>query len=124
MGSFHTTAIVMNPLDRGRRFEVPHLLVDTGSEYTWVGREQLESIGIVPESKNRSFLLADGRTVTRRIGFAILLVGDEFTNDEVVMAEPGDLLLLGAHSLEGLNLRIDPIRKCLISAGSVPAACA
>jgi len=41
-----------------------------------------------------------------------------------VFAEPGDMTLLGAHSLEGLNLKIDPVRKELVSAGPVITAAA
>ena len=47
-----------------------------------------------------------------------------WTNDEVVFGEPGDLVILGSRSLEGLNLRIDPVRKQLIDAGPAPAAAA
>ena len=39
--------------------------------------------------------------------------------DLVVFAEPGDLVLLGVHSLEGLNLKVDPVPKELIPAGPV-----
>ena len=46
------------------------------------------------------------------------------TIDEVVFGEPGDLVLLGAHSLEGLNLRVDPLRKQLVDSGPAPAAAA
>jgi hypothetical protein len=49
-------------------------------------------------------------------------VGKSFTIDEVVFAEPGDLALLGARSLEGLNLTVDSIRKKLVAAGPLPAA--
>jgi len=35
------------------------------------------------------------------------------TLDEVVFGEPGDLILLGSRSLEGMNLRIDPLSKRL-----------
>jgi len=45
-----------------------------------------------------------------------------FTVDEVVFAEKGDLLLLGARSLEGMNLTVDPRRKKLVAAGPLPAA--
>jgi hypothetical protein len=45
-----------------------------------------------------------------------------FTVDEVVFAEEGDLLLLGARSLEGLNLMVDAARKKLVAAGPLPAA--
>ncbi len=50
------------------------------------------------------------------------MVGKYTTTDEVVFAAKGDLLLLGARTLEGLNLRVDPLRKELIEAGPVPAA--
>jgi len=33
-------------------------------------------------------------------------------------------VLLGSRSLEGLNLRVDPVRKQLIDAGPAPAAAA
>ena len=42
----------------------------------------------------------------------------------VVFAEPTDLTLLGAHGLEGLNLRVDLGRRELVPAGPVPAAAA
>jgi hypothetical protein len=32
------------------------------------------------------------------------------------------MVLLGSHSLEGLNLKIDPVRKALVPAGPVIAA--
>ena len=41
-----------------------------------------------------------------------------------VFAEAKDLTLLGAHGLEGLNLRVDLGRKELVPAGPVPAAAA
>ena len=66
--------------------------------------------------------MANGKVVTRNIGFAVLRVDQNFTIDEVVFAEPGDLILLGARTLEGLNLTVDPARKKLVSAGPLPVA--
>jgi hypothetical protein len=43
------------------------------------------------------------------------------TADDVVFAEADDLVLLGARSLEGLNLRIDPREKRLVGAGPIAA---
>lgn len=40
------------------------------------------------------------------------------------IAEPGDLVLLGVHSLEGLDLKVDPVGKELVSAGPVITASA
>jgi hypothetical protein len=42
------------------------------------------------------------------------------TIDEVVFAEPGDLQILGARTLEGLNLTIDPARRQLVGSGPMP----
>jgi hypothetical protein len=44
------------------------------------------------------------------------------TPNEVVFAEEGDLALLGARTLEGLNLTLNPARKKLVAAGPLPAA--
>lgn len=82
----------------------------------------LERIGIQREKKDVSFVLANGQQVTRSIGFAIIRLERYFTIDEVVFAEPGDLQLLGARTLGGLNLTIDPGGKRLVAAGPVPAA--
>jgi len=122
MGTFHTTCRVENHVDRTKGVDLSKLLVDTGSEYTWVPTAQLEKIGVQREKKDLQFVMANGTIVTRSTGFAILRVGKEFTIDEVVFAEPGDLLLLGARSLEGLNLVVDSARKKLVAAGPVPAA--
>ncbi len=98
---------IRNPREPSRRSTVQRLVVDTGSELTWVPREVLEDIGIKPE-KSRRFILADRREIKRRVGFAILELGRHRTIDEVVFGEPSDLSLLGARSLEGFGLAIDP----------------
>ena len=41
---------------------------------------------------------------------------------ESIFAEVGDLLLLGARTLEGLNLTVDSRLKKLVAAGPLPAA--
>ena len=68
--------------------------------------------------------MANGQQVTRSVGFAIIRLDKFFTVDEVVFAEKGDLALLGARTLEGLNLTVDPRRKRLVAAGPLPAAAA
>ena len=122
MGTFSVGCRVENSVDRTRRVVIPRVLVDTGSEYTWVPATILDRIGIAREKKDIEFVMANGQRVTRSIGFAIIRVEKSFTIDEVVFAEKGDLLLLGARSLEGLNLAVDPRRKKLVAAGPVPAA--
>jgi predicted aspartyl protease len=122
MGTFYTKCKIQNLLDRSRSIIVPKLLIDTGSEYTWVPERRLERVGIQREKKDVTFVLANGAQVTRSVGFAIIRLDKYFTIDEVVFAEPGDLSLLGARTLEGLNLTIEPGRRRLVAAGPLPAA--
>jgi predicted aspartyl protease len=121
VGILRTTIGVESHQRRGEVRELPETLVDTGSEYSWIPRDVLESLGIGVERAQR-FRTADGRVVHRVMGYAIVHAGGTRTSDEVVFAEPGDMALLGAHTLEGLNLRIDLKAKQLVPAGPVPAA--
>ncbi len=122
MGTFYVSCRIENHTNRAKAVRIPKLLVDTGSEYTWVPAKTLEKIGVSREKKDLQFIMANGEIVTRSVGFAILRVGGRFTIDEVVFAEPGDLALLGARTLEGLNLTVDSVRKKLVAAGPLPAA--
>ncbi len=122
MGTFHVRCSIQNSADRSKTAVIPRILVDTGSEYTWVPGATLEKLRIAREKKDLKFVMANGQEVTRSVGFAIVRVDDSFTIDEVVFAEKGDLLLLGARSLEGLNLTVDSRRKKLVASGPLPAA--
>ncbi len=122
MGTFYVGCRVENHTDRESHFRVPKILVDTGSECTWLPTTKLESIGVAREKKDVPFVMANGTIITRSIGFAILRVDKRFTIDEVVFAEPGDLLLLGPRTVEGLNVMVYSRQKCLVAAGPVPAA--
>jgi predicted aspartyl protease len=122
MGTFHVRCRVENPVNRARAANLPRLLVDTGSELTWIPEPTLERIGIPREKKDVAFVLANGEQVTRNLGFAIIRLDRHFTVDEVVFAQPGDLTLLGARTLEGLNLTVDSARRRLVAAGPLPAA--
>jgi predicted aspartyl protease len=122
VGSFSVGCRIENAVDRSRGAAIKRVLVDAVSEYTWVPTSMLEKIGVAREKKDVEFVMANGQRITRSVGFAIVRVEKFFTVDEVVFAEKGDLLLLGARSLEGLNLSVDPRRRKLVAAGPLPAA--
>jgi len=122
MGTFHTGCTIENHVHRTKGIRVAKALVDTGSEYTWIPSAKLEKIGVAREKKDIRFAMANGEVVTRSVGFAIIRVGKQFTIDEVVFAEPGHMVLLGARTLEGLNLMVDSAKKKLVAAGPLPAA--
>ena len=52
MGTFRTTCRIENPSHRKRFAVVRDLLVDSGSEYTWIPAPVLENIQIAAEKKD------------------------------------------------------------------------
>jgi predicted aspartyl protease len=123
MGTFRTTIMIESVERRGEMRAIENALVDTGSEYTWVPSGVLADLGIRPEQTQR-FVVADGRHLERQVGIAIVHAAGAMAPDFVVFAEPGDMILLGARSLEGLNMRVDAQRKQLVSAGPILAGAA
>ena len=121
MGTFSVGCLIKNPVNRERSVRIPRLMVDTGSEATWINQKQLEQAGIKPE-KRQTFQMANGQWIYRDIGYALIRVAERETIDEVVFAEPGDYMLLGARALEGLMLWVDPRNKKLIEIQAHPVA--
>ena len=122
MGTIKINCKVENIINRKKSAVISQMLVDTGSEYTWITEKVLEKLDVQREKKDVSFVMANGQIVTRSIGFALLRYDNYFTVDEVVFAEKGDLLFLGARTLEGLSLMVDPRQKKLVASGPIPAA--
>ena len=123
MGTFRTDIELENTASPGERQRLIDVLVDTGAELSWIPSAALEALGI-KRWKQARFRQASGTVLTRWTGAATLYVGEWLTADEVVFGEPGDLTILGARSLEGLNVHVDPVRKMLVDAGPAPAAAA
>ena len=121
MGSFRVAVEVENPLRPGERRVLPDVLVDTGAELSWFPAAVLEALGIERHRIWR-FRQADGSVLERWTGPAFVHVAGTRATDDVVFGEPSDLVRLGSRSLEGLNLRIEPVTKRLVDAGPAPAA--
>jgi predicted aspartyl protease len=113
---------VENHKDQKRSAVVPKLLVDCGSEFTWLPGQILQRIGIEPVKKDLLIQMANGQILTRSVGYAILRVDKYETIDEVVFGQKDDLSLLGSRALEGMNVHVDARRKRLVAAGPVVAA--
>ncbi len=123
MGTFRVDVQIENPARPGEKRTLNAVLVDTGAELSWVPAAVLESLGV--ERNNKwLFRQADGSVLERWTGSVVIGVGGRRAGDEVVFGQPGDLVLLGAHTLEGLNFRVEPVTKQLVDAGPAPAAAA
>ena len=122
MGTF-TVDCELQELTRNRPpATIADVMVDTGSEYTWLPEDLLQEAGVTVTKKDIAFVMANGTTITRDIGYAYLRSGEFETVDEVVFARPDDLRLLGARTLEGFAARVDSRIKRLVAAGPLPVA--
>jgi len=59
--------------------------------------------------RKRVFRIADGRQMERDVGFCILESEGFITHDEIVLALPGDLYLLGVRTIEGFGVMVDAL---------------
>jgi predicted aspartyl protease len=123
MGTFRTDIELAHPARPDLRVALRSVLVDTGAELSWVPAGVLGALG-VEKKKVWHFRQADGTVLNRATGYVLVYAAGTETADEVVFGEPGDLVLLGARTLDGLNLRVEPVSKRLVDAGPAPAAAA
>ena len=112
MGTFSAKLRVWNPASPSRVEEMD-VIVDTGAAYSWVSRTKLESMGVLPVRKMQ-FRTIEGHTIERDLA-PVFVATDGFTGgDNVVMAEAGDMEVLGSHTLESLGVTVDPVNKKLV----------
>jgi clan AA aspartic protease len=120
MSIFKISVTAVNPKEEDRVTQPTEALVDTGSELTWLPKEMLKKIGIMPRQK-KSFMTATGERVERQVGYAILRAEGFETNDEVVFAEKGDMILIGVRTLEGFSVTVDNIGHRLVARATIVA---
>ena len=90
MGIFRTTVGVASLAASGAQASVANVMVDTGSEYSWLPEELLARLEVAPVRIDR-FETANGRILERRVGFAMLYAAGRSAPSIIVFAEPGDL---------------------------------
>ena len=112
MGTFSTKLRVWNPAEPARAAEL-EVMVDTGAAYSWISRQRLEQLGIYPVWRMQ-FRTIEGHLIERDVA-PVFVASDGFTGgDNVVMAESGDMEVLGSHTLETLGVVVDPVNKKLV----------
>ena len=92
--------------------------VDTGAFYTTLPARLLRELGIEPMGTRR-FLLADGRRVEMEYGQAWATIDGESVVTIVAFGEDNAPSLLGAYTLEGLALAVDPSSQRLVPANLI-----
>jgi aspartyl protease family protein len=104
MGTFTTKLRVWNPAIPSRVEEL-EVIVDTGAAYSWVLRSCLEGLG-VQAVRRMKFRTIERHTIERELA-PVFVAADGFTGgDNVVVAEAGDMEVLGSRTLESLGVTV------------------
>lgn len=109
VGLTYLFAGIANPARPGKSSRLK-FLVDSGAAYSIVPGTVLNRLGIKPRTK-RTFILADGTEIKRKMASALFLYQGEEGASPVIFGEKGDSTLLGVVSLEALGVFLDPLRR-------------
>ena len=114
MGTFSVTIEIGDP--QGQRFEQIDAMADTGAVTTMLPGSMLQRLGVEPSASD-VFEYAGGERVELYMGETKIRIGDRVTTSWVIFGEEGTDPLLGAYTLEGLRLGVDPYAQRLIPVG-------
>ena len=109
VGLTHIKLGIANPARPGRAIELT-FLVDSGAIYSVIPGAVLRKLGVKAHSK-RTFILADGTEITRKIGDVLFRLNGRMGAAPVIFGEKEDSTLLGSVSLEALGMALDPIKR-------------
>ena len=112
MGTFSAKLRVWNPANQSHVEEMD-VIVDTGAAYSWVSRAKLEGMG-VRAVRRMQFRTIEGHTIERDLAPVFVATNGFSGGDNVVMAETGDMEVMGSHTLESLGVTVDPVSKKLV----------
>ena len=111
MGTFNITIQIANL--NGEHYEDVEVMVDTGVVTTVIPRSILEGLGISP-TKRETFEYAGGEQVQLDMAEARAVVEGRETYTWVIFGEESVAPILGAYTLEGVFLAVDPYNQRLI----------
>jgi len=97
--------------------------VDSGSTYTWVAAALLRTLSVVPTERRRVMTI-EGQVVERDAAEVLITLEGRTLHTVCLFGGAGDLDVLGAYTLEGFGLGIDPVQRKLIPALQYGAAAA
>jgi len=117
MGTFKGAIDLGNP--QGDRWETVQALADSGSFYRWVPEDVLDRLG-VPHEEPQDFKLADRQIVKRDVALTWVRYQGRRHVTIVVFGNRGSDALLGAYTLEGFALAVDPVNERLFPMSPSP----
>jgi len=112
MGTFFAEALLAAP-QRPERREPVTLLADSGSTYTWIAGARLRSLSVVPTERRRVVTI-EGQVAERDAAEVLITLEGRTLHTICLFGDAGDLDVLGAYTLEGFGLGVDPVQRKLI----------
>ena len=112
MGMFFAEAMIAAP-QRPERQEPVRLLVDTRSTYTWIAASVLRALSVEPTERRRVVTI-EGQLVERDAAEVLITLDGRTLHTLCLLGAAGDLDVLGAYTLEGFGLGIDPVQRRLV----------
>jgi len=112
MGTFHVHLEIGDPA--GERWQDVDAVVDTGASYTVIPRPILERLTVTPQDRF-PFVLADGTQIERDVAETRVRLTGRIRTTLVIFGDEDAPALLGASTLEGFRLAVDPVTRRLIS---------
>src|ERR1700684_2473382 len=112
MGTFSVKMRGWNPAQPAGVEELD-AFVDTGAAFSWISRARLQRLGVTP-SRRMGFRTIEGRLLERDMATVYISTDKYSVPDVVVMAEDGEMEVMGAHTIEGLGMAADPVQKKLV----------
>ena len=116
MGTF-TWPLRISSMDGRQTLDI-EAVVDTGAFYTTLPARLLRDLGVEPIGSRR-FLIADGRFVEMAYGRAWATIDGDSEVTIVAFGEDNAPPVLGAYTLEGLALAVDPSAQRLVPASLI-----
>ena len=98
---------------QGRDFVSLDAMVDTGATYTSIPQEVLRSLNVRP-AEERPFIPANGQQVSYGLAWVRIRFDGREQPTLVIFADEGSEPLLGAFTLEGFGLSVDPVNQRLV----------
>ena len=114
MGTFFVEALLA-ARERPERREPVKLLVGSGSTYTWVAAPLLRTLSVVPTERRR-IVTIEGQVAERDAAEVLITLEGRTLHTVCLFGDAGDLDVLGAYTLEGFGLGVDPVQRKLIPA--------
>jgi len=111
MGTFRIRVTVCDLREEEGSREI-EMVLESSATSPVIPRDLAEHLGTRPGAR-RTWTLADGRGFERNLTQAGLVYDGRTTACMVVLGEPGDLPLLGAHAFKGFGFEVDPVAETL-----------